>query len=211
MDSENDGGLAGRCCVLGLVGAYVYLVCKLPALLKSNGLSNTRKLKPKLDGFLFPMSTKEMSSEDKALFSAMMRARSLRSKGKPSQTIEMKKTRGVRFVIKELRRGDSLLGLKSVQAAPLQLNQPEPALVVKKRGGRQPESRNKRTTKMLAIYLEFREAGAGDDVARIKTVRRLKPLPFRVKQLRESLDRAVMKYLSDGNYTEAQLRKFRNI
>ncbi len=206
MATENDGGLAGRCCALGVVGAYVYLVCKLPALLKSNDLSNARKSKPKVDGFGSPISI-----EQKVLFSAMMRARSLRSNGKPSQTIEMKKTRGGRFVIKELRRGDSLLGLKSVQAAPLQLNQPEPALIVKKRGGRRPESRNKRTMKMLAIYLECREAGAGDNVARIKTVQRLKPIVIHVRKLRESLDRAVKKYLRSGNYTEAQLRKFRNI
>ncbi len=118
MDTENNNGLAGLC-ALGVVGAYVYLVCKLPALLTSRDLSNTKKSKTKIDGFGFNWS--EHAREKTFLPSTAFN--SLCLNGKPSQTMEMKKVRRDSFVMK--KRGGRI-GFKVAQAAPPQLNQPEP-------------------------------------------------------------------------------------
>jgi hypothetical protein len=81
----------------------------------------------------------------------------------------------------------------------------------KKGKGRALASRNVQTNKMLGFYIKHRDAGASDGIARIKATQDMKPLESRAPKFRESLNRAIERYLSDGDFTELQARKFRKL
>ncbi|MGI8656904.1 MAG: hypothetical protein ACR2LC_16990 [Pyrinomonadaceae bacterium] len=94
-------------------------------------------------------------------------------------------------------------------AAPIEVPAVEP--LKKQRGGRAKETINKDTLQKLSIYIGFRDAGAADKTARIKTVQALHPTPISVKRTRAALDRAIKRRLNNGDYSKQQARKFRNI
>jgi hypothetical protein len=80
----------------------------------------------------------------------------------------------------------------------------------KGRGGRALAVINKRTKKVLAIYISLRERGYLDEPAREETLKALKTKQHQWKVKRRALNRAIKSWLSDGNLTDEKKRKFRN-
>jgi hypothetical protein len=83
--------------------------------------------------------------------------------------------------------------------------------VKKQRGGRAKSTINRDTLKTLSVYIRFRDERSGDETARLKTVQDMRPVPLAAKRTRAALDRAIKRWLNNGDYSEQQARRFRKL